>query len=802
MRDTDAVNEADFDELLDRLGYATSDQVVVVALGKETTVFNCQGVAGATEVVMQHQKENLFFNVNEMRPLSSGQQRGSEGDVVRVAALVVDLDYKEGGVADEDAGLSIIQELGEWLGTAPCAVVRSGHGLHAYWPLTDALVDDFLRQQMLRWRTLVQRTAAEFDAKVDNVFDLARMLRVPGSWNRKERPCRRVTAQFTDRDDYEVLDVNELSVRLDEACIPTPPVDALSRATVAPMANWKSAASTCAYVHRMVTAWQTDSPTARHPWVVSQSVRLAAALRLGCITVADAQEAKAALHRRFEELIKPDGDRRRLAYAKREVEGAWQWAVIHVESMTDSECERELGDHEHSVEEGDLAWDEDDDEGFWTSRPLLEYIRREARASMVSPWALLGAFLTRTGSEIAPDVLLPATVGERVSLNLFSVFVGLPGAGKSSAMATCDGLRQWSAVSFDLGTTEGLVDMFAIEASKAKNTVPARSSEWHPEIVLHHARGIAKTDEVSSLEAQASRRGNLLLPTMLTVYTGEEIRPAYRVNKSYLPRQSVRICWMLGAQYDTAGYLLREEERGLPQRFVWFATNDPNASDEAEPPSEPLEWEVPDVVCGDSCDSLVIELDATIRRQIRRERKATLRGTYHGSSKTPGHRNLSKLKVAAILGLLDGRTSVTVEDWELAEHIMQHSDRQIERVRRHGRRAQEKKNQATGRKLASVESSKELEMESRLVSRCGGIIGRRVWKCVDQPDPSFGLTRSDLRDALGRSKSKPGFDLDASIQFAIEKGWIERAYRPHPKKPGKMTEVYLSGPVEPVARAA
>ena len=61
-------------------------------------------------------------------------------------------------------------------------------------------------------------------------------------------------------------------------------------------------------------------------------------------------------------------------------------------------------------------------------------------------------------------------------------------------------------------------------------------------------------------------------------------------------------------------------------------------------------------------------------------------------------------------------------------------------------------------------------MESRLVSRCGGIIGRRVWKCVDQPDPSFGLTRSDLRDALGRSKSKPGFDLDASIQFAIEKG--------------------------------
>jgi hypothetical protein len=60
----------------------------------------------------------------------------------------------------------------------------------------------------------------------------------------------------------------------------------------------------------MVAGWATDTPTARHPWLVGQAVRLAAAHRIGCITEADHATAGRALVARFRGLLKANPARK------------------------------------------------------------------------------------------------------------------------------------------------------------------------------------------------------------------------------------------------------------------------------------------------------------------------------------------------------------------------------------------------------------------------------------------------------------------------------------------------------------
>jgi hypothetical protein len=90
-----------------------------------------------------------------------------------------------------DVAEAIIANLGIILGTKPSIVVDSGHGLHPYWPITDGHVVDgditAARALIRRWGRLVAGVAADENlrVKVDNVYDLPRMMRVPGTMNNK-----------------------------------------------------------------------------------------------------------------------------------------------------------------------------------------------------------------------------------------------------------------------------------------------------------------------------------------------------------------------------------------------------------------------------------------------------------------------------------------------------------------------------------------------------------------------------------------------------------------------------------------
>jgi hypothetical protein len=95
-----------------------------------------------------------------------------------------------------------------------------------------------------------------------------------------------------------------------------------------------------------------------------------------------------------------------------------------------------------------------------------------------------------------------------------------------------------------------------------------------------------------------------------------------------------------------------------PQRFVWVPTVDPGMPDTA--PAEPEPWQWPTLKQDNPAPELldpgprVIDVCDQARAEIDASHLARARGA---GDPLDGHRLLCQLKVAAALGLLDGRTA-------------------------------------------------------------------------------------------------------------------------------------------------
>jgi hypothetical protein len=183
----------DFNTLpLDALGFSDGE---FVSIGYEspnspwTTVVLPPG--DAVRCISQLPTDaNCFFGVNPVTgPARTNSGRGNEANVTRLAGLPVDLDVKPGACPSLDVADAIIAEVGIILGTRPSITVDSGTGRHAYWPASDGHITDgditVARALVRRFGRLVAVVAGKHDVRVDAVFDLPRMMRVPGTFNCK-----------------------------------------------------------------------------------------------------------------------------------------------------------------------------------------------------------------------------------------------------------------------------------------------------------------------------------------------------------------------------------------------------------------------------------------------------------------------------------------------------------------------------------------------------------------------------------------------------------------------------------------
>lgn len=160
-------------------------------------------VATREEVDAQAEKyvaegRNVFFGVAKYE---TGQNRQKE-NVKALRAFWVDIDCgptkaapsektgRPDGYIDQAAGIAALKQFCATVGLPRPLLVNSGRGIHAYWPLTR----DVTRQE---WEPVASRLAelcVTQNFYVDpSVFEVARILRIPGTFNFKDNPPKEVT---------------------------------------------------------------------------------------------------------------------------------------------------------------------------------------------------------------------------------------------------------------------------------------------------------------------------------------------------------------------------------------------------------------------------------------------------------------------------------------------------------------------------------------------------------------------------------------------------------------------------------
>jgi hypothetical protein len=145
------------------------------------------------------QDRDVWFSLNPgttgYRTAPDGRQvptgRVTRQTVTRLAALHADLDIGGAGktIPDLAAAQSIVTDLSTMLGTPPIAIIGSGHGYQPIWAIApEPFAGDEATALLKRWGALVRMAAETYGGEVDSVFELARLVRAPGTVNYKHTP--------------------------------------------------------------------------------------------------------------------------------------------------------------------------------------------------------------------------------------------------------------------------------------------------------------------------------------------------------------------------------------------------------------------------------------------------------------------------------------------------------------------------------------------------------------------------------------------------------------------------------------
>jgi hypothetical protein len=400
----------------------------------------------------------------------------------------------------------------------------------------------------------------------------------------------------------------------------------------------------------------------------------------------------------------------------------------------------------------------DPEDEFWTQTEILTHVRDFARSRAVAPWATLGGVLRRAVGCIEPWVVLPATVGTQVSLNLFTVPAGRSGAGKDAANGAGRDAVDFTthigggvfvpvndAAYIHPGSGEGLARIF-----KGRKGEPGVS------------RAHLQVNDVATLEALAGRQGHTLVGQLLGAYMGQPLgfNNNAKDTSTAIEAHSYRLCLSVGVQPDNAGFFLSREKDGLPQRFLWLPTTDPYAPEIRPDPVNPIAVEVPAFTL-DKGDRFVLDIPDHVRQEIWSHRHRVLTGA-DGVDPLDGHLMLTQLKAAAAVAILHGRTSVTDDDWKIAAEIIGKSQQTLDGLR--VAVADRRRRENTAKALDAAD--RQAIIDDRLTDERQ----KRVAKAITNKFKRVGrATRTALRRACDVSIRG---DFDPVFDLFVDKGFL------------------------------
>lgn len=609
--------------------------------------------------------------------------RGGADDVEGVSWLHADLDWRGEGHASED--LPTEDEVGialtsfAYLIGPPTVTVHSGHGLQAWWELDEEVDPVEGAHLMLRLHEGLRRCGLKPER-----HDLASVLRLPGTINYKGVPVPVLILEQTGAV-YSVADLDE---GLPEVDAPSAPRDGAVRG------EWREATlAVDAYNLHPDAADVIASLLAEAGWAEGRPDRAGVRYftRPGKADGISATLGKVAPGVLYVFTSSAEG-----FDAEKSYDAADVLAIVHHKGdkvAADAFLHGKgwgaslYGAGLVTLGKADVTprWDPSlfIPEEFWTARPIHEQVRQLARARRVGPDAVMGSLLTRVAAFSGHRTNLPAFIGVPIGLTLYVGLVGPPESGKSAAIALA---RRALPVppnkdipdGMPLGSGEGFVELlFTMVEDPDGGKVKVKQQTRHA--------AIFHIDEVGALTTLGSRKDSVVLSTLRTAFThgGLGQANASAEKRRVVPGGSYVYGITMGIQPSEAGPLLADDGAGTPQRFLWLMANDPLAPEERPVDPPPLSW---------APELLGVLLDVAQRAQpfastgseqilsvpdaIWQEVDADRLDALHGLTVRPladAHTMLVRLKVAALLGILDGRAGVSMEDWHLASLVVRTS---------------------------------------------------------------------------------------------------------------------------------
>lgn len=183
--------------------------------GRHTDWFNVTDIDALIEAAEQMTDRDVWFGVaTRDQPLPNGA-RGGDTDCSAIPAMWLDIDIAGSNHQDQyklpidrDQARKIIQTFP----LPPSIIVDSGGGLHVYWQFDEPVAADDARVILARWAATWAANAESVDMRVDNVFDLPRVLRVPGTRNLKQDCGAIVTIIDAPGHRYSYSDIHDATI--------------------------------------------------------------------------------------------------------------------------------------------------------------------------------------------------------------------------------------------------------------------------------------------------------------------------------------------------------------------------------------------------------------------------------------------------------------------------------------------------------------------------------------------------------------------------------------------------------------
>ena len=414
-------------------------------------------------------------------------------------------------------------------------------------------------------------------------------------------------------------------------------------------------------------------------------------------------------------------------------------------------------------------------EEFWKEREIFQHIRDAAHARLCSGDVAFWATMARLSGMVSHKVRAETLIGDPASLNLFVAVVGPPGAGKSTSAAISRRLMDGPEDFLDglpIGTGQGMCEIFMGEVEEDTGRCIERGPNRGDPVMTKVRKQVAHNayfyvDEGGVLGKQGSGDTSVLYETIRSAAVGGTIGQtnASADRRRRIEADSYSMGMLIGFQPVTALPLLADWGTGTPQRFIWSWVIDPHIP--RKRPAHPGKitghlgaWRpTADVLIAfppDICQMLEDDL---------RERRSNP-NTEETSEDLDGHAGLIKVKVAALLAILDKRMQVTDDDWRIAEMLWANSclvrDSLAARAKRESeaaRKAAEDAAVSVATRIHEATAGADRKLESLAV-----LIRQHVGNAG-----IAGITWGAVRK-LFASRDRPL--LEKAIEIAVAKGWV------------------------------